>query len=436
MSVAAPSLMPHVPTASKVAFRPREPESFEHAGLNHAQIESLILKYLLGAGQATGRQIAVELGLPFGPFPEFLRNLKNQQVVAYVNTATANDYLYGLTDLGRARARVYYDECTYVGPAPVLFADYVRAINAQTIVGEHPQEEDLRAAFSDLILPDHLMNKLGPAINSGRGMFLYGPPGNGKTSIAERITRCFGTTVWIPRVVNAEGQIVKLFDPANHEVVEEAPAGLLRQDSHDQRWVRIKRPTLVAGGELTMENLEIHYDPITKISEAPLQMKSNNGTLLIDDFGRQRMAPIELLNRWIVPLEKRYDFLRLPNGKQVQVPFDQLILFSTNLEPKQLVDEAFLRRIPYKIEAPDPTEEIFRRMFHVFAPKLGFETIDDLSIDYLIDHHYHRVNRPFRACQPRDLLLQVRNYCKYNGVRLELTPEYFDFAVGNYFTVM
>ena len=185
-----------------------------------------------------------------------------------------------------------------------------------------------------------------------------------------------------------------------------------------------------------MENLEIFHDPITKISEAPLQMKSNNGTFLIDDFGRQRMAPIELLNRWIVPLEKRYDFLRLANGKSIRVPFDQLILFSTNLEPKQLVDEAFLRRIPYKINVTDPTEAMYRQMIEIFAPKLGFDTIDQDSVEHLLEHHYHRVNRPFRCCQPRDLLLQVRNYCVYHDLPLELKPEYFDVAAANYFTVM
>ncbi len=196
---------------------------------------------------------------------------------------------------------------------------------------------------------------LGPAINSGRGMFLYGYPGNGKTSIAERITRCFGSTVWIPRVIDVEGQIIKLFDMANHEPMPTrsvGPAARRRLRPSLDRDQAARRS--IAGGELRMEDLEIHYDPLTKICEAPLQLKSNNGTFLIDDFGRQRMAPIELLNRWIVPLEKRYDFLCLPNGKKIRVPFDQFILFSTNLEPKQLVDEAFLRRIPYKINACRP----------------------------------------------------------------------------------
>jgi predicted ATPase with chaperone activity len=421
---------------SEREFRPIPAVDFESAGLNPAQVEGLVLKYLMGVGTASGRRLACELGLPFGPFPEFLRKLKAQQILAFSNTGTASDFDYSLTDSGRARAKAFFDECAYVGTAPVPFSDYLAAVKAQTIANEHPKEEDLRRAFSDLLISPDMFRVLGPAINSGRGMFLYGYPGNGKTSIAERITACFGTTVWIPRVIGVEGQIIKLFDPVNHEPVGTQRGGILRQLDHDERWVRINRPTLVAGGELTMDNLEIHYDPVTKICEAPLQMKSNMGTFLIDDFGRQRMSPVELLNRWIVPLEKRYDFLTLPNGKKIRVPFDQLILFSTNLEPKQLVDEAFLRRIPYKVHATDPTEEMYRQMFEIFAPKLGFPSVPREAVDHLIDAHYRAANRPFRCCQPRDLLLQVKNYCVYNELPLELTREYFDYAVSNYFTVM
>jgi predicted ATPase with chaperone activity len=432
----APSTVPALIDGHHAPFRPKPIGDFEEAKLNHAQVESLILKFLLNIGVASGRRIADELGLPFGPFPEFLRQLKNNQIVAYTNSATANDYLYSLTDAGRARAKIYLEECSYVGTAPVPFEDYVKSVAAQTITAEQPKEADLRRAFSDLLISEEMFSVLGPAINSGRGMFLYGYPGNGKTSIAERITRCFGTTVWIPRVIDVEGQIIKVFDMANHEPIAPRRSGLMRDDDVDHRWIEIRRPTLIAGGELRMEDLEIHYDPLTKICEAPLQLKSNNGTFLIDDFGRQRMAPIELLNRWIVPLEKRYDFLCLPNGKKIRVPFDQLILFSTNLEPKQLVDEAFLRRIPYKINASDPTERMFRQMFEIFAPKLGFPDVPREAIDYLIERHYRRVNRPFRCCQPRDLLLQIRNYCVYNDLPLELKPTFFDFAAGNYFTVM
>ncbi len=404
--------------------------------MNPAMTEGLVLKFLLSIGVAAGRRIAAELGLPFAPFPDFLRGLKNQQILAYANSASANDYLYTLTDIGRARAKMYMQECAYVGSAPVPFQDYLKSVAAQTITSEHPKEDDLREAFSDLLIADETFRLLGPAINSGRGLFLYGYPGNGKTSIAERITRCFGTTVWIPKVIQAEGQIIKLFDMTNHEPIERGHSSSLLDDSdHDHRWIQIRRPTIIAGGELRMCDLEIHSDAATNISEAPLQLKSNLGTFLIDDFGRQRMQPVELLNRWIVPLEKRYDFLSLANGKKIRVPFDQLIIFSTNLEPSQLVDEAFLRRIPYKIQAADPTEDMFRQMLAMFAPKLGFQSADSAAIDYLIERHYRRVSRPFRCCHPRDLLSQVRSYCIYNDIPLELKPEYFDFAAMNYFTM-
>jgi len=437
VSCTAPSLKRPVSNPNgKKAFQPPTVDSFEDAGLNAAIVEGLVLKYLVNCGMAAGRRIAVELGLPFRPFPEFLRQLKNQQILTYANSSSANDYVYSLTDAGRARAQMYYEECAYVGTAPVPFEAYLQSVAAQTITAEHPKQDDLRRAFSDLLITEETFRLLGPAINSGRGLFLYGDPGNGKTSIGERITRCFGSTVWIPRAIHVEGQIIKLFDMATHEpVTTERSSSLLDESDHDHRWVQIRRPTVVVGGELRMEDLEIHFDPATKVSEAPLQLKSNLGTFMIDDFGRQRMQPVELLNRWIVPLEKHYDFLSLSNGKKIRVPFDQLIIFSTNLEPAQLVDEAFLRRIPYKIHAGDPTEEMYRTMIATSAPKLGFEQTDQAAVDHLIKQHYQRAGRPFRCCHPRDLLLQVRNYCVYNDLELELKPEYFDFAVMNYFTI-
>jgi predicted ATPase with chaperone activity len=278
--------------------------------------------------------------------------------------------------------------------------------------------------------------RLGPAINSGRGLFLYGAPGNGKTSIAERITKAFGEFIWIPRAIGIDGEIMRLFDPGMHEEMPlSANQGLIDQRTIDQRWVRIRRPTIVVGGELTMDQLEVTLNTATNVSESPVQMKSNCGTLVIDDFGRQKMTTDQLLNRWIVPLEKRYDFLNLASGKKIQVPFDQLIVFSTNLEPKQLVDDAFLRRIPYKIEVTDPTEEAFRDLLKIMAPKVGVE-YDEAAVDHLIEKHYKSINRPFRCCQPRDLLLQIRNYCSYIRQPAKMTPESLDFAVQNYFAVM
>ena len=229
MNLAAPSVLPpqfdEQNSNGRKAFYPEPVATFEEAGLDYAMVEGLILKFLLNLGTASGRRIAEELGLPFGPFPEFLRQLKNQQIVNYASTTTASDYIYTLTDQGRPRARTYVEECTYVGTAPVPFEDYLESVSAQTIATEHPKEEDLRRAFADLLISEQTFDMLGPAINSGRGLFLYGFPGNGKTSIAERITLCFGTTVWIPRVLCIEGQLIKLFDMANHEPIEETTSG-------------------------------------------------------------------------------------------------------------------------------------------------------------------------------------------------------------------
>lgn len=431
----APSTGIETAQAAAVKFVPKPPKDFNEAGITEAVVEMLILKYLLGVGSASGGAIAKELCLPNNAVLELLQTLKTQQIIGYVGAAGAGDFTYTLSDVGRDRARRYLQENMYVGAAPVPIEQYITSISAQTITTMHPGEQQLRDAFSDLLIDDEMFKTLGPAINSGRGMFLYGYPGNGKSSIAERITRCFGDEVYIPKVISADGMLLKLFDPESHEVVSSTTSGIFRTSQFDDRWIKIKRPTIIVGGELTMEMLEVRYNPTTRICEAPLQMKSNTGTFVIDDFGRQRMRPIELLNRWIVPLEKRYDFLTLPNGKKVRIPFDQLIIFSTNLEPKELVDEAFLRRIPYKINVADPSEASFRKLFAIFAPKMGFPD-NPAALDYFIDKHYKKPGRPFRCCQPRDILLQVRNRCVYENRPLELTPEMYDFAASMYFTVM
>jgi predicted ATPase with chaperone activity len=340
-----------------------------------------------------------------------------------------------LTEQGRSLAQHMVDTCAYRGPAPVPLADYVTSVDAQTITAEAPKREQLQEAFQDISVDPALFARLGPAVNSGMGLFLYGSSGNGKTTLAERITLCFGHEIWIPKAVLAEGEIIKFYDPAYHAPVDNGQRRLLRQDSFDQRWIKVRRPTVMVGGELTMDSLEIRHNQRTNVSEAPLQMKSNCGSLLIDDFGRQRMNHLELLNRWIVPLEKRYDYLTLASGKKIQVPFDQLIIFSTNLDPKDLVDEAFLRRIPYKINVPDPDEKEFHYLFERCAPAIGFTYRRD-PVEKLLARHYHPCRRPLRRCHPRDLLLQVHNYCSYNGLPFEMKSEYFDLVVADYFTVV
>src|SRR6478609_8982988 len=416
-------------------FQPAEPQSIEQTGISPIVIETLICKYLLQIGSTSGRDIAQKLCLPFGILEDVLLALRARQVLVHQGQAALNDYCYALTEQGITRARAAMQACAYVGPVPVLLDEYTTSVDAQTIRAEPARREQLAAAFRGISVEPEMLDTLGPAVNSGAGLFLYGAPGNGKTTLARRITMCFGSSIWIPRAMVEDGQFIKLFDAACHELISDGSTGILKSTEHDRRWVKIRRPTVVVGGELTLDALEIRHDPVSNVSEASLQLKSNCGCLLIDDFGRQRISPTDLLNRWIIPLENRYDFLTLPTGKKIQVPFEQLIIFSTNLQPTDLADEAFLRRIPYKIEVGDPTREEFQTLFKIIAKGLHCEYKQE-AVDHLIEKHYKRVNRPLRRCQPRDLLNQVRNYCVYNSLPVEMRPEYFDRVVPSYFTVV
>ena len=417
-------------------FEPKSPGSIAATGLTAEEIEKLVLKFMSARGSATGREVAAQTCLPYGIVESILKRLRAEMLVTLKGAAEAGDYDFVLTDGGRNLAAEHFRDSSYFGAAPVCLRDYLEAMAAQSVARQEVAVEDLHRAFDDLVINKRMLDRLGPAINSGRGMFLFGEAGNGKTSIAERVTSAFGSSIWIPRALGIDGEIVRLFDPGIHNEIEAEDNGsLLMDDEIDRRWVHIERPTVIVGGELTMDDLEVTQNPTTRICEAPVQLKSNCGTLVIDDFGRQRMPVDELLNRWIVPLEKRYDFLNLPSGKKIQVPFDQLIIFSTNLEPKDLVDGAFLRRIPYKIQVPDPNREEFTKIFGILAPLMGFEFLPDV-VDRLIERHFIPNGRPFRSCQPRDLLLQVRNHCTYHRLPRTMTDEGFDFAVENYFSIL
>ncbi|MEM8679913.1 MAG: AAA family ATPase [Planctomycetota bacterium] len=417
-------------------FFPQEPKTLREASLSRSACEELILKFLLASGENNGQAVADQTKLPFPIVNDLLRGLKDSQLVHYRGANQLNDYTCELTDSGRDRARRYSDRCSYYGAAPVSLRAYRESVAAQSLTHQRPKEADLLRAFEDLLIDTRMLVKLGAAVNSGKGMFLFGYPGNGKTSIAERVTKAFGETIWIPRSVGIGGEIIRIFDPSQHEEIPyDCGDDIISEQKIDQRWVQIRRPTIIVGGELTMDNLELTTNHATGINEAPVQMKSNCGTLVIDDFGRQRMTTDELLNRWIVPLEKRYDFLNLPSGTKVQVPFDQLVVFSTNLEPKDLVDDAFLRRIPYKIEVENPTEQNFRKLFEIMCPKFGFQ-YSEKAMDYLLNKHYKKTDRPLRCCHPRDILLQMRNYCLYTETPMQLTPELFDFAAENYFSIV
>lgn len=417
------------------SFLPSAPESIEQTGLSDTLIESLICKLLLTVGTASGRTIAERICFPFGVLEELLLSLRGRQILCHTGSAALNDYRYSLTDTGHSRAQSYMQSCAYVGPAPVPLDDYLMSVEAQTIRAEAPKRKALEDAFSKISIDSELFENLGPAINSGAGLFLYGEPGNGKSTLAKCITMCFGQHVWIPNTIIEDGQLIKFFDGVYHEAAPQPKSGLIKSQNHDPRWVKVRRPTVIVGGELTMDSLEIRHDPRANVSEAPLQLKSNCGLLLIDDFGRQRIEPAELLNRWIVPLESHTDFLTLATGKKIQVPFDQLIIFSTNLDPEDLVDEAFLRRIPYKINIGDPCEDEFRKLFELYCNSFDCEYRPEV-VESLLDKHYRSQDRSRRRCHARDLLQQVRNLCAYNDWPLEMKLEYFDRVVGSYFTML
>lgn len=414
-------------------FHPAEPQSLDELGVSPVLIEGLICKYLLQIGSTTGRDVAKKLCLPFGILEDVLLALRSRHVVVHQRQAQLNDYYYALTDEGATRARAAMESCGYVGSVPVPLEDYIVSVEAQTIRAEAARKDQLVEAFRGISVETELFDQLGPAVNSGAGLFLYGAPGNGKTTIAKRITGCFQQHIWIPRTLAEDGQFIKIFDASCHEAVESESESILATATFDQRWVKIRRPTVIVGGELVMDNLEIRYDPRTNISEAPLQLKSNCGSLLIDDFGRQRIDPTELLNRWIVPLENRCDYLTLSTGKKIQVPFEQLIIFSTNLDPLDLADEAFLRRIPYKVEIKDPSLSEFTRLCE-FACQVFSCEFHPEAVNYLVETHYRSQDRPLRRCHPRDLLSQISNYCRYYDRPVELRPDYLDRVVASYFT--
>ena len=409
-------------------FNPPVPINLGQTGLNEKLIEDLIFKLLLSRGVMTGRQIADEICLHFKIIEPILSNLKKQLLLTYRSDAGINDFAYILTEQGRTKANVAVESSAYIGAAPVSFAEYLKSVQSQSIQNENPGLEELQHAFQDLVLEPHIFLTLGPAINSGRGVFLYGAPGNGKTSIAKRVHKCFKDAIYIPKTLLISGELLKFYDPQWHKSADD------NRLNYDRRWIKIERPAVIVGGEMDLDSLGIKYNPQTKISEAPLQMKANCGTFVVDDFGRQRISPIDLLNRWILPLEKRIDFLTLSNGIKFQVPFDELLIFCTNIDPKDLLDEAFLRRIPYKVKLEDPSEEKFRQIMKFVAPKYNIK-YDGAMVDYLISSYFYG-KRPFRSCHPRDILEQIVNASAYQRIQPKLTKDLIKLAAFNYFAAM
>ena len=418
---------------------PPAPRDIEDTGLEHNFIADLILKHLYFKSEMRSIDVAETIGLPYGGVTEpVLDALKADRCVEIRGGQSTMSFTwrYVLTGRGAERARDALSRSFYVGKAPVTMADYYTMVTRQTSTVQVGVEE-VREAYKDLVVSDDLLRKIGPAVSSNKSIFMYGPPGNGKTSIAERIFRVLSGTLCIPHAIEIDTHVIKLYDPFYHlpvqtdalESVEAIDRNLAR---YDCRWNLSKRPFVVVGGELTLETLDLIWNESARYYEAPFQLKSNGGILLVDDFGRQVVKPQDLLNRWIVPLEKGCDYLTLHTGKKFEVPFRQLVVFSTNLNPADLVDEAFLRRLRYKIEIPNPSPDTYEAIFRGACERRHIP-YDGNAVVYLMEHKYRALGVEPRACHPRDLLDIIVDEANFRRIPPMLTPELLDLAWASYF---
>jgi energy-coupling factor transporter ATP-binding protein EcfA2 len=428
---------PQTKISSAASVAPRPPRTVDETDLSFLFLVQLITKMLFLRGQLSLAELAEQLKLTVGvlePLLAFMRTERLCEISRTSETETAT--AYNLTELGRLRAEDFLQKSQYVGAAPVSLQSYVDQIHKQSIADMHVTRENIAQAFKEIVIQEPILRQFGAAMNSGRAIFVYGPAGSGKTFISEHLVGLLSDDVAIPHAIVVDNEVIQVFDPLIHIPVageeDKASAALDRRRVHDMRWVVCHRPVVRTGGELTLSMLDLDFDASARFYQAPPQVKANNGLLIIDDLGRQLAPAMAVMNRWIVPLDRRVDYLALHTGKKFMIPFDVIVVFSSNMPPRELADEAFLRRLGYKIFVGQLEEDEYRAIAAQVCQELSIPHSES-GISYLLEEHHYKENRPLYACVPRDILGQLRDIARYEGVAPELTPELLDWAWGNYF---
>jgi len=406
---------------------PPTPEELAETGVHEAFLCDLALKHVAMLPEPTTITVADRLHLPRALTEELLYHLYREKLIEMRLQSAVGATRYAMLDHGWERVSRLQTQSGYLGPAPVSLDDYAHMMRLQAVPSRSATMESVRNAFKDLVLPDSLLQTLGCVINSRSSLFLTGLAGTGKTAVSERMNAALTGSIWIPYAIEVDGQVIRVYDAHSHRAVKQQESLI----EHDRRWIEVERPLIIVGGELTLDNTDLTWSESAKFYEAPFQVKSNGGTLVIDDFGRQRVSPTDLLNRWILPLERRVDFLTLHSGKKIEVPFEQLVVFSTNLDERDLVDDAFLRRMGYRARVEPPTPSAFVEIFRRTATNRGIAINQD-CMDHVL-RKYVAEKRIMKGCEPRDLLNKVNDICLFEGRVPQLTTELIDLAWGNYF---
>lgn len=411
------------------------PRSLEQTGLNSQFLVELLAKILFLRGQLRLVDLADHTKLSIGLLEPLLTFMRTERLCEVSRSSeTETSISYNLTDLGRLRAEDFLRKSQYAGPAPVSLNAYVEQVHAQTIANMRTTRKELLRAFEGIVIKEQVLKQFGAAMNSGRAIFVYGPAGSGKTFISEKLVRLLTGNIAVPYAIVVDNEVIQVYDPLVHEQVvqDDAPIGLDRRSSPDLRWVLCRRPVVKTGGELTLSMLDLDFDESARFYQSPPQVKANNGLFLIDDLGRQLASPLDIMNRWIVPLDRHVDYLTLHTGKKFVLPFDVIVVFSTNMPPNQLADEAFLRRLGYKIYIGHLDEDEYREISRQVCDQLQIP-YSDIQLDYLLREHHYKEDKPLLACIPRDILGQLRDIARYEERQPELSEELLDWAWNNYF---